>query len=156
MQIEVIPLFSCAWRRVVAAAALATLAVFLLARAPALAAQANAPSAADCVAPATQKLMGDCAYEDFLAATASYADSNRQYSSQLSTAQRDLFRRSQKAWLAYRTAECEFESSAVQGGSAKSMVRWQCASRMTRAWVVEMVDRGNCKEGDISCIRLKP
>ena len=156
MLIEATPLFSCAWRRVAAPAALATLAMFVPMSAPAFAAQANAPLAADCIAPATQKLMAECAYEDFLAATASYADSNRQYSSRLSTAQRDLFRRSQKAWLGYRTAECEFESSAVEGGSAKSMVRWQCASRMTRARVVEMVDRGNCKEGDISCIRLKP
>ena len=156
MKILLNPHSLCGPRTLAVAAVMATMSVFSVVLSPAFAAQANAPLAADCIAPATQKLMAECAYEDFLAATASYADSNRQYSSRLSTAQRDLFRRSQKAWLGYRTAECEFESSAVEGGSAKSMVRWQCASRVTRARVVEMVDRGNCKEGDISCIRLKP
>ena len=109
----------------------------------------------DCKAPGTQKQMNDCAYEDFLAANASYAESNKSVSSQLPAKQRDLFRRAQTSWIAYRTATCAFESSAVQGGSAQGMVKWQCAARMTRARVVEMTKMGNCPEGDLACVRFK-
>ena len=126
----------------------------VLSCAPIFAKTADAPTATECAAPITQKMMNDCAFEDFLAANASYADGNRQYANQLTPAQRSLFMRSQKAWLAYRTAACEFESSALQGGSAKALSRWQCASRMTRARVTEMVNLSNCKEGDLSCPRF--
>ena len=126
-----------------------------LSAAPVLAAAANAPSAAECAAPTTQKMMNECAYEDFLVASAEYAASNKQYADRLSSTQRTLFRRSQSAWIAYQTAACEFESSALQGGSARAMSRWQCASRMTRARAIEVVNLSNCKEGDISCPRFK-
>lgn len=116
-------------------------------------ASANAPP--DCNAPTTQKQMNDCAYEEFLAANAGYAEGNQSVSSRLSGKQRDLFRRAQTSWIAYRTATCAFESSAVQGGSAQGMVNWQCAARMTRARVVELTEIGNCAEGDLACVRLK-
>ena len=116
---------------------------------------ADSKTAPDCKAPITQKAMNDCAYEDFLEANAGYADSNRSVSSGLQGKQRDLFRRAQKSWIAYRTATCAFESSAVQGGSAQGMINWQCAARMTRARVVELNAIGNCREGDLACVRLK-
>ena len=116
-------------------------------------ASANAPL--DCKGPSTQKQMNDCAYEDFLAANAGYAESNKSVSSKLSGKQRDLFRRAQTSWIAYRTATCAFESSAVQGGSAQGMANWRCAARMTRARVVELGKLGNCAEGDLACVRLK-
>lgn len=114
---------------------------------------ANAPL--DCKAPSTQKQMNDCAYEEFLAANAGYAEGNQFVSSKLSGKQRDLFRRAQTSWIAYRTATCAFESSAVQGGSARGMVNWQCAARMTRARAVELTEIGNCAEGDLACVRLE-
>lgn len=123
--------------------------------APTLAAPANAPTAAECAAPDTQKRMNDCAYEDFLTASAGYAEGNKSVSGKLSGEQRELFRRSQKAWIAYRTAACDFESSAVQGGSAYGMVKWQCTARLTRARVVELTAMGNCPESDVACVRFK-
>lgn len=122
---------------------------------PTLAAPANAPTAAECAAPNTQKRMNDCAYEEFLAANAGYAEGNKAVSSKLSGKQRELFQRSQKAWIAYRAAACDFESSAVQGGSAYGMVKWQCAARMTLSRVVELTAMGNCPEGDVACVRFK-
>lgn len=107
-----------------------------------------------CAAPATQTAMNACAYEDFLAATAAYAERGRDITRQLSDRPRSLFLRSQSAWLAYRTAACDFESSALQGGSAHSMVMWQCAARMTRARALELATLGNCPEGEIACVRL--
>ena len=129
--------------------------VLTLASASLHAAPPNAPTATQCAAPTTQKLMNDCAYEDFLVANAGYAESNKIVMDKLQGKQRDLFRRAQKSWIAYRTATCAFESSAVQGGSAQGMVNWQCAARMTRARVAELNAIGNCPEGDVACVRLK-
>ena len=116
---------------------------------------ADSKTAPDCKAPSTQKAMNDCAFEDFLVANAGYAESNKSVMDKLQGKQRDLFRRAQKSWIAYRTATCAFESSAVQGGSAQGMVNWQCAARMTRTRVSEMTAMGNCPEGDLACVRLK-
>ena len=116
---------------------------------------ADSKTAPDCKAPSTQKAMNDCAFEDFLVANAGYAESNKSVMDKLQGKQRDLFRRAQKSWIAYRTATCAFESSAVQGGSAQGMVNWQCAARMTRTRVNEMTAMGNCPEGDLACVRLK-
>lgn len=129
------------------------LAMFLVA--PCAWAQTDSKAIPDCKAPSTQKAMNECAYEDFLAANAGYAESNKSVMDRLQGKPRDLFRRAQKSWIAYRTATCAFESSAVQGGSAQGMVNWQCAARMTRARVVEVNAIGNCPEGDVACVRLK-
>ena len=130
---------------------LAVLAV-LLATQAAWAQTSNTPP--DCAAPATQAAMNACAYEDFLATSAGYAERGNGIARQLSGKPRALFLRSQKAWLAYRTAACDFESSAVQGGSAHGMVKWQCAARMTRARALELAAVGNCPGGEIACVRL--
>ncbi len=118
-------------------------------------AQADSKTPLDCKTPTTQKQMNECAYEDFLAANAGYAESNKSLMDKLQGKPRDLFRRAQKSWISYRTATCAFESSAVKGGSAQGMVNWQCAARMTRARVVELKAIGNCPEGDLACVRFK-
>lgn len=130
-------------------------AVLAGAASPVFAVPASAPTAAECAAPTTQKRMNECAYEDFLVATASYAEGHKAVASKLLGKQRALFLRSQKAWMAYRTAACDFESSGAQGGSAQGMVKWQCAARITRARVVELKAMGNCPEGDLACVGLK-
>ena len=93
---------------------------------------AQSKDTVDCTAPTTQKKLNECAYEDFLSANEGYAESNKSVMGKLTGKQRELFRRSQIAWMAYRTAACNFESSALRGGSAQGMVLWQCTARMTR------------------------
>ena len=115
--------------------------------------QQPAPSP-DCANPATQARMTACAYEDFLAATAGYAASYKSLSDGMSATQKDQFRRTQKLWIQYRTAACNFESSGVAGGSAQPMVKSQCDARMTRARTAELTALANCKEGDLSCPRF--
>ena len=123
--------------------------------APSVMAQtANSTAAVDCKAPTTQRQMNDCAYDDFLVANAGYAESNKSVVSKLAGKQAGLFRRAQTTWIAYRTAACAFESSAVQGGSAQGMVNWQCAARITRARAAELATLGNCTEGDLACVRF--
>lgn len=114
----------------------------------------NAAPPPDCTAATTQARMTECAYEDFLAATAGYSASYKTLADQVgSRQQRDQLRRTQKLWIEYRTAACKFESSGAQGGSAQGMVNWQCAARMTRARTDELAKLVSCPEGDVSCPR---
>jgi uncharacterized protein YecT (DUF1311 family) len=120
----------------------------------AMAQTAQGAPAPDCASATTQTHMNECAYEDFLAATAGYAASYKAVSNKLGTKQKDQFRRTQKLWIQYRTAACNFESSGVAGGNAQGMVKWQCDARMTRARTAELEKLANCQEGDLSCPRF--
>ena len=109
----------------------------------------------DCANATTQARTSQCAYEDFLAATAAYAASYKTLSNKMSEVQKNQFRRTQKLWIQYRTAACELESSGVAGGSVQPRVKAQCDARMTRARTAELTALINCKEGDLSCPRFK-
>lgn len=123
----------------------------VLALAPLLAA-AQAPS--DCLAAAaTQSAMNVCAYEDFLAANGEQAQRLKALDPRLSAAQRTRFRAAQKAWIGWRTAQCDFESGA--GGSVREFVRWGCTARMTRERTQALEQMGTCREGDAACT-LRP
>lgn len=114
---------------------------------------ASAPAATGCANANTQAALNDCASQDFLAAGADYGASYQALSARLSAGSKTALRSTQKAWLAYRTAACSFESSGLQGGSAQAMVRSQCAARMTRARAGELGRLARCTEGDLSCVR---
>lgn len=109
--------------------------------------------AQDCASPVTQADLGRCAHEEFLVATEAYAVSHKMLAESLAQKPRNQLRHTQKAWIHYRTAACDFESSASQGGSVQDMVKWRCATRMTRARTEELIRLINCPEGDVSCVR---
>lgn len=50
-------------------------------------------------------------------------------------------------------AACEFEASAVRGGSAEPMARLPCQTRLTRERTEELRRQLNCPEGDLGCLR---
>ena len=104
-----------------------------------------------CASASTQAALNACAYESFLAASAAMSPQLRQIESALTPPKRNAWRNVQKAWMTFRTQSCQFESSAVQGGSARPMVQWQCAARMTRERTAALARFASCPEGDIAC-----
>ena len=108
-------------------------------------------NAGRCAGADTQVGMNDCAYEEFLEASAGMSRQLRLIETALTSAQRSQWRRVQKSWLAYRTETCQFEASAVGNGSARPTVQWQCADRMTRQRTAELFRLTACPEGDIAC-----
>ena len=58
----------------------------------------------------------------------------------------------QRAWLAFRDAECKLEASAVEGGTAQPMIYSQCLSRLTQLRTEQLQKRLDCQEGDLTCI----
>ena len=99
----------------------------------------------------TQTALNECAYEEFLEASAATSLQLKRIESALTPARRSAWRRQQKAWLTFRTEACEFESGALGNGSARPMVQWQCAARMTRQRTADLSRLGACREGDIAC-----
>ena len=57
----------------------------------------------------------------------------------------------QRAWIAYRDAECDFIASGVEGGSALPMIVLQCREQETTRRTDELKALLNCEEGDLSC-----
>ena len=57
----------------------------------------------------------------------------------------------QRAWIAYRDAECDFMSSGVEGGSARPMIVAQCLEQLTTRRTDDLKALLNCEEGDLSC-----
>jgi uncharacterized protein YecT (DUF1311 family) len=57
----------------------------------------------------------------------------------------------QKAWIAFRDAECGFASAGVAGGRIQPMVRAQCLDGVTQDRIKSLNTYLNCEEGDMSC-----
>jgi uncharacterized protein YecT (DUF1311 family) len=119
------------------------------------AAHAADPAAAVCREPATnQAEMAACAYDDFLSANARQAQTQLEYVQRLANADAKRWRAAQRAWITWRTAQCDFLSA--HSGSAREMLRWQCASRLTRARTADIERLAQCPEGDLACPPRKP
>ena len=57
----------------------------------------------------------------------------------------------QKAWVAFRDAECSFSTSASAGGSAYPMMQSICLDGLTVSRVKDLKSYLTCEEGDMSC-----
>lgn len=64
---------------------------------------------------------------------------------------RKLLKEAQRAWIAFRDAECTFSTNASSDGSIYPMLVSQCRADLTRARVDQLETYLGCEEGDMSC-----
>lgn len=57
----------------------------------------------------------------------------------------------QRAWIAFRDAECDFRSGGVDGGSAAPAVIMVCRTQLTSDRTTRLNTYLNCEEGDLAC-----
>lgn len=57
----------------------------------------------------------------------------------------------QRAWIAFRDAECDFKTAGSAGGSANPSARLSCLDELTRARTVALKAYLTCQEGDLNC-----
>lgn len=57
----------------------------------------------------------------------------------------------QRKWIAYRDADCEFQTFPTTEGSVHGMLYSQCLTQKTAERVTEFKSMLSCKEGDLSC-----
>ncbi len=60
-------------------------------------------------------------------------------------------RDAQKSWIAYRDAQCAFETLGTIDGSIHSMVVAQCLADLTEQQTKRLQHQLTCQEGDVSC-----
>lgn len=68
-------------------------------------------------------------------------------------AQRAALRRSQRAWLAYRDADCAYRAAGARGGSAWPMLVADCKADRTETRVNDLKQQVECQEGDLACVK---
>ena len=107
-----------------------------------------------CDNPQTQSDMTYCADWWFKKNDAAMSDTYsrlRAYYAQIPVAKTGLLK-AQRAWLAFRDAECTLEAAGEEGGSAQPMIYSQCLSRLTQLRSEQLQKRLDCQEGDLTCI----
>jgi uncharacterized protein YecT (DUF1311 family) len=91
-----------------------------------------------CDAPHTQAEMNACAAEDFLRADARLNAVYKQAMKAIDPARQPKLKAAQRAWLAFRDAECEFEASEAEGGTMQPMLRNGCKAEVTKARIAQL------------------
>ena len=57
----------------------------------------------------------------------------------------------QRAWIAFRDAECGFSASGVSGGTAYGVILAICLDRLTAKRIDDLKNYLNCPEGELDC-----
>jgi uncharacterized protein YecT (DUF1311 family) len=111
-----------------------------------------AAQALDCSNAQTQTDINECAYKDFQKAAAVL---NQIYAKlRARTTAPDSLKRlvaAEKAWLAYRDRECDFETEDSIGGSIRPTEMAACYQEKTVAHTAELKKQLDCPEGDLTC-----
>jgi uncharacterized protein YecT (DUF1311 family) len=119
----------------------------------------SAPALADaCDTANTQTDMNQCHGEQ---AAKSDAELNRVYRALMARWKGDgktvtLLRDSERAWVAYRKAECDLQALPTIGGSMQPVVITMCFKAMTDDRVKLLKAKLTCQEGDLTCVRPQP
>ncbi|WP_214469708.1 lysozyme inhibitor LprI family protein [Mesorhizobium sp. dw_380] len=97
-----------------------------------------------------QQMMNICAGEDYQAADARL---NTAYQNLIGSDDADgkrSLQAAQRAWIAFRDAECADTTAASAGGSIHAMEVSQCLTRLTNERIKQLAS-SNCEQGDASC-----
>ncbi|WP_225087658.1 lysozyme inhibitor LprI family protein [Pectobacterium colocasium] len=109
-------------------------------------------AAADCDNASTQLDMSQCAADEYKKVD---GELNRLYQYVVKRLvieeHKALLKSAQRKWIAYRDADCEFQTFPTTGGSVHGMVYSQCLTQKTAERVTEFKSMLRCKEGDLSC-----
>ncbi len=57
----------------------------------------------------------------------------------------------ERAWVAFRDAECEYGAADNQGGSIFPLVYFGCLDKLTKARTNQLKRYLECEEGDMAC-----
>jgi uncharacterized protein YecT (DUF1311 family) len=124
------------------------LLLFLIISAPAAGARAD-----DCANAMAQRTMNECA--DLALRTADgelnalFKEAQRHLKGDTGAAKSLIA--AERAWIAFRDAECAFSASSSKGGSIYPMVYSECLEKLTKARIGDLKRFLQCEEGDLSC-----
>lgn len=101
----------------------------------------------------TQTGMDICAGADYAASDAKLNKAYGEIIKRLSdnADAKKLLQESQRAWIAFRDAECKFSATGVDSGSVYPMILVMCLKDVTDTRVEQLGVYLKCAEGDLSC-----
>lgn len=101
----------------------------------------------------TQSGMNLCAHAAYRAQDARLNDAYRRVMQRLAVdaGDRKLLQAAQRAWIAFRDAECAFRTEGYAGGSLRPMLVSQCLADLTAARTAQLEAHLSCEEGDLAC-----
>jgi uncharacterized protein YecT (DUF1311 family) len=111
--------------------------------------------ALDCSKQETEGAARQCSGQLLKDADKNLNDAYRTLLKRFDARQQAMLRASEKAWLAYRDAQCKMVASGVEGGSAQPMVTADCLGELTQARLKELKYQLTCQEGDMTCLAPK-
>ncbi|MBV7570376.1 lysozyme inhibitor LprI family protein [Pseudomonas sp. PDM27] len=109
--------------------------------------------AVDCENASDQATMNQCAAQQNAAADKELNALYQQITSRFkgNPDNKKLLVGAQRAWVAFRDAECKFSASGVEGGSVYPLIYSNCVTQLTKARVQTFKNYLKCQEGDMSC-----
>ncbi|VVE00912.1 hypothetical protein PHO31112_02128 [Pandoraea horticolens] len=113
---------------------------------------AAAQAASPCDNPTDQTTMNQCAGKALAASDKQLNDVYRSLNQKVSPEGKVALQRSQRAWIAWRDAQCAFETIGTAGGSVHAAMYASCVDELTQAQTKRLSAVNTCQEGDVSCI----
>ncbi len=105
----------------------------------------------DCSNAVKQIELNSCADRSFRAADAELNQIYQALAQKVTKPGAAKLNAAQRAWIAYRDAQCAFETAGTEGGSIHPMIVSGCLETLTRAQTKRLAGQLNCEEGDTSC-----
>ena len=99
----------------------------------------------------SQQMMNICAGEDHQAADAKLNQAYKDLFGRNDDKSRKLLQVAQRAWIAFRDAECAYTTAGSEGGSIHPMEVSLCLTNLTEQRTKQLTSSANCQEGDVSC-----
>ncbi|KND59320.1 putative periplasmic protein [Candidatus Burkholderia verschuerenii] len=103
----------------------------------------------DCSNAPTQTAMNECVGKSLKAADQKLNETYRTLAAKISKDGAEQLKKTQRAWLAWRDAQCEFDSMGSRDGSIHSMIQAMCVEDLTKAQTKRLDAQMHCQEGDI-------
>jgi uncharacterized protein YecT (DUF1311 family) len=117
-----------------------------------LVSQAAFAAQPDCMNTATTQLaMNECAGKKLQQSDQKLNAAYRALLDKVSKQGGEQLRKTQRAWLAWRDAQCAFETMGTRDGSVNPMVHAMCIDELTQQQAKRLDAQLHCKEGDLSC-----
>ncbi|MBZ9678969.1 lysozyme inhibitor LprI family protein [Mesorhizobium sp. ES1-1] len=99
----------------------------------------------------SQQMLNICAGEDRQAADAKLNAAYQQLIGSEDAEGKRLLQTAQRAWIAFRDAECARTTASSEGGSIHPMEVSLCLTKLSNERIEQLAASATCEEGDVSC-----
>ena len=99
----------------------------------------------------SQSMMNICANADFQTADAKLNAAYKDLVGRNDEKANKLLQTAQRAWIAFRDAECAYSTAGSEGGSIHPMEVSECLTKLTNERIKQLTSGANCKLSDPSC-----